>query len=96
MSDSFEDYPPARAFDDMMTTAEINDAISIKHLDVNVAHIQADLLAEQVAHQYWREAFRHMLHVKGSCSCEGRAEKLWCQRCRYMDKYETETGVKCR
>ncbi len=96
MSDSFEDYPPARNFEDMMTTAEINEAIAINHVPVNVAHLQADLLAAQASIAYWREAFRHMFHVKGSCSCQGRAEKLWCQRCRYIDKYEAQTGIKCQ
>ena len=96
MSDSFEDYPPARAFTDMMTTADINEAIRIDYVDVNVAHLQADLLAAEAMIDYWREATRHMLQVKGGCGCQGRAEKLWCQRCRIMDKYEQETGNKCR
>jgi len=92
MSDSFEDYPPARHFEDMMTTAEINEAIRIDHVDVNVAHLQADLLAAEASIAYWQEAARHMFQVKGSCGCQGRAEKLWCQRCRIMDKYKAETG----
>lgn len=96
MSDGYEDYPPARAFEDMMTTDQINEAIAIDHVPVNVAHLQADLLAAQASMQYWRQAFRHCLQVKGGCSCQGRAEKLWCWRCRYMDKYEQETGVPCR
>ena len=91
MSDSFEDYPPARAFDDQMTTDQINEAIAIKYIadGVSVAVLQADVA-------YWREAARHMLQVKGSCGCQGRAEKLWCRRCRIMDRYEQETGIKCR
>ena len=91
MSDSFEDYPPARAFTDQMTNDQINEAIAIKYIadGVSVAVLQADVA-------YWREAARHMLQVKGGCSCQGRAEKLWCQRCRIMDRYEQETGQKCR
>ena len=96
MSDSYEDYPPARAFDDMMTTAEINEAIAINHVPVNVAHLQADLLAAEAQVKYWRDAFQHCLAVKGGCSCQGRAEKLWCQRCKYITKYEDQTGEKCR
>ena len=92
MSDSFEDYPPARHFEDMMTTAEINEAIRIDHIDVNVAHLQADLLAAEASIAYWQEAARHMFQVKGSCGCQGRAEKLWCQRCKIIDKYKAETG----
>ena len=92
MSDSFEDYPPARHFEDMMTTAEINEAIRIDHVDVNVAHLQADLLAAEASITYWQEAARHMFQVKGSCGCQGRAEKLWCQRCKIIDKYKAETG----
>ena len=96
MSDSFEDYPPARAFTDMMTTAEINEAIRIDHVDVNVAHLQADLLAAEAQVKYWRDAFQHCLAVKGGCSCQGRAEKLWCQRCKYINKFEEQTGEQCR
>ena len=55
----------------------------------SIAALQADV-------SFWREAARHMLQVKGSCGCLGRAEKLWCRRCRIMDRYETETGEKCR
>ena len=75
---------------------DINEAMRIDYVDVNVAHLQADLLAAEAMIDYWREATRHMLQVKGSCGCQGRAEKLWCQRCRIMDRYEQETGNKCR
>ena len=46
MSDSFEDYPPARATDDYMTTAEINEAIRIKHTDPDpsIAWLQSRIL----------------------------------------------------
>lgn len=87
MSDSFDDFPPARAFRYTMTNDQINEAIAIKHVDVNVAHLQADLA-------YWREAWHHLWQVKASCSCQGRAEKLWCKRCIDMNRYEAETGVK--
>ena len=96
MSDSYEDYPPARNFQDMMTTAEINEAIAINHVPVNVAHLQADLLAAEAQVKYWRDAFQHCLAVKGGCSCQGRAEKLWCQRCKYINKFEEQTGEQCR
>ena len=92
MSDSFEDYPPARNFEDMMTTAEINEAIRIDHVDVNVAHLQADLLAAEASIAYWRNAWAHCMKVKAQCSCQGRAEKLWCERCKPITRYENETG----
>ena len=46
MSDSFEDFPPARATDDYMTTAEINEAIRIRHTDPepNIAWMQSRIL----------------------------------------------------
>ena len=98
MSDSYEDYPPARATDDYMTTAQINEAIRIRHTDPepNIAWMQSRIAELEAFTAYWRDATRHMLQVKGSCGCQGRAEKLWCQRCRIMDRYEQETGNKCR
>ena len=46
MSDSFEDFPPARATDEFMTTAEINEAIRIKHTDPDpsIAWLQSRIL----------------------------------------------------
>lgn len=98
MSDSFEDYPPDRALKDQMTTAEINEAISIKYVtpEPDIAAMQATILDLSYKVRYWQDAFKHCLYVKGSCSCQGRAEKLWCQRCKYITKYEQQTGEKCR
>ena len=94
MSDSFHDYPPARASDDYMTTAEINEAIRIRHTDPepNIAWLQSRILELEAGIKYWREATEHMYHVKGACTCQGRAEKLWCRRCWILDKFKTETG----
>lgn len=66
---------------------ELNDTLN------NAYKLIADL-EDKVS--YWQEAYKHCLHVKGSCSCQGRAEKLWCQRCKYITKYEQQTGNKCR
>lgn len=72
MSDSFDDFPPARATADVLTTEQINEAMGLN---------------------YWREAWHHLWQVKASCSCQGRAEKLWCKRCNDMLRYQRETGV---
>lgn len=92
------DTPPDRAFDDQMTTTEINEAISIKYIapEPDIAAMQATILDLSYKVRYWQDAFKHCLHVKGSCSCQGRAEKLWCQRCKYITNYEEQTGNKCR
>jgi len=94
MSDSFEDYPPARAIDDFMTTNEINEAIRIRHTDPkpNIAWLQSRILELEASVKYWRNATEHMCHVKGACTCQGRAEKLWCERCRIKERFRNETG----
>ncbi len=98
MSDSYEDYPPARATDDYMTTDQINEAIRIRHTDPepNIAWMQSRTAELEAGVDYWREAFKHCLQVKGGCSCQGRAEKLWCRRCKLIDKYQAETGEQCQ
>ena len=94
MSDSFEDFPPARATDDYMTTAEINEAIRIKHTDPDpsIAWLQSRILELEASVKYWRDASEHMFHVKGGCSCQGRDEKLWCRRCWIKQQFRKETG----
>lgn len=61
-----------------------------------IEDLMAELATAHAKIAYWQGAYKHCLHVKGSCSCQGRAEKLWCQRCKYITKYEQETGNKCR
>ena len=94
MSDSFDDYPPARATDDYMTTAEINEAIRIRHTDPDpsIAWLQSRILELEADVKYWRDASEHMFHVNGSCACQGRDEKLWCRRCWIMQRFRKETG----
>ncbi len=94
MSDSFEDFPPARATDDFMTTYEINEAIRIRHTDPepNIAWLQSRIAELETHVKYWRDATQLMFHVKGACSCQGRAEKLWCERCRIKNRFRDETG----
>ena len=87
MSDSYEDYYQPR-FEDKSP--------SVAALQARILELEAGEADQEALIDYWREAFKHMLQVKGGCSCQGRAEKLWCQRCRYMDRYETETGEQCR
>ena len=86
MSDSFEDYPPARAFDDQMTTAEINDAISIKFIQdgLSVAMLQADV-------NYWRNLFLYTTRTKAECRCLGRQTP--CRKCEGLDRYTNEVGT---
>ena len=86
MSDSFEDYPPERNFDEMMTTAEINDAISIKFIQdgLSVAILQADI-------NYWRSLFIYTALNLGKCRCLGRQTP--CRKCEGLDRYTNEVGT---
>ena len=92
MSDSFEDYPPARASDDYMTTAEINEAIRIKHTDPepNIAWMQSRIAELEAKVNYWSSSWAHCYMTKGNCSCQGRAEKLWCDTCKTLTKYRDQ------
>ena len=85
MSDSFEDYPPARAFEDQMTTAEINEAIAIKYIQdgISVAVLQADV-------NYWRNLCLFLHRTKAECRCLGRQTP--CRKCEGLDRYRKEIG----
>jgi hypothetical protein len=87
MSDSYEDYYQPRFTE---------SSPSVAALQARILELEAGEADQAAIIDYWREAFKHCLQVKGGCSCQGRAEKLWCKRCRYMDRYETETGEQCR
>jgi len=76
MSDSFTDYEQPRYVSPT----------------VSVAELQAEVLALEAQVKYWRDATEHMFHVKGGCTCQGRAEKLWCRRCWIKLKFRDETG----
>ena len=92
MSDSFEDFPPARATDDYMMTAEINEAIRIKHTDPDpsIAWLQSRILELERDVKYWATSWTYCYKTKGNCSCQGRAEKLWCDTCRTLYKYREQ------
>ena len=96
MSDSYEDWQERNI--NRMTTDQINEAIAIRHIcdEPNVAAMQADLLKAEAEIRYWRDATEHMYHVKGNCTCQGRAEKLWCRRCWILTKFEQQTGEKMK
>ena len=98
MSDSYDDYPPARATDDYMTTAEINEAIRIRHTDPepDVAWMQSRIAELEAKVNYWAGSWAYCYKTKGYCSCQGRAEKLWCDTCRTLSRYRDQIDSEFR